>query len=426
MYLRPVTCRTFCSTSKTNTNTHQTLSLLLHSAQSDDDEDDDDDSSNKPQQQSFDFLINNDFLRKTLDFHVRTMGISTEETLKIHFLPTQPPPSLSNSSELPDWVSSLSLNNSSNFIISGCYDGTIRASSSKDLSILSEVKMHSSAIKAVATSATTDLVASAGKDQQTFVYSLDGKKGLLETSIKLDSANEHKYSVEALAFSNGPSSVLATGDFGGTVCLWDVLAPASEEAAAPEKKRKKSAAAVAKEVRSLESSIRISAHTRGVTGILFGDASKSSEMITCSYDNSVKVWDTSTQDCVTTLNGSKVVCCMARLYDGQIATGHPDCGVRLWDVRQRANDAISTGQLYKTLKPSHSAWVSTIQGGGSTKPNLFVTGSYDGTVKLWDTRKIGELRTSDGGNGKKVLAVEMGEKNIYAGGESCKVNKFSI
>ena len=75
-------------------------------------------------------------------------------------------------------------------------------------------------------------------------------------------------------------------------------------------------------------------------------------MITASWDHSIKVWDINRQESLLTLNESRVVTSLGRCHNSDvIATGHPDCTVRLWDMRTDRNANISSSVSYSTLKP---------------------------------------------------------------------------
>ena len=116
-------------------------------------------------------------------------------------------------------------------------------------------------------------------------------------------------------------------------------------------------------------------------------------LISGSWDHSIKLWDVEKQDCLLTLNGSRVVACMDTSYqtEGVVATGHPDCAIRLWDVRvQTGNQAAVIADT--TFRPSHKAWVSDVQW-CPTNPYQLASTSHDGTVKLWDIRYSNQLHT---------------------------------
>lgn len=61
----------------------------------------------------------------------------------------------------------------------------------------------------------------------------------------------------------------------------------------------------------------------------------------------------------------------------QIFTCSTDSTLGLWD--------ISTGQRIKKLK-GHTTFVNTVQG-ARRGPQILVSGSDDGAIKMWDTRK---------------------------------------
>ena len=62
--------------------------------------------------------------------------------------------------------------------------------------------------------------------------------------------------------------------------------------------------------------------------------------------------------------------------DEQILSAHEDGQIRLWDRREPSRPT-------NTFK-SHAKWVSSVRFG--KVPNIFTSGSYDRTVKVWDLR----------------------------------------
>ena len=93
-----------------------------------------------------------------------------------------------------------------------------------------------------------------------------------------------------------------------------------------------------------------------------------------SVDNSVKIWDVSTGECVATLQGhsSAVESVSFDPSGGRLASGSSDNSVKIWDV--------STGECVATLQ-GHSRSVLSV----SFDPSggRLASGSSDNSVKVW-------------------------------------------
>lgn len=63
-----------------------------------------------------------------------------------------------------------------------------------------------------------------------------------------------------------------------------------------------------------------------------------------------------------------------------ILTGHEDASIKLWDVRTGISE-----KKFKSSYESHAGWISQVHF-NPTVENVFISASYDGTVKLWDLR----------------------------------------
>ena len=93
-----------------------------------------------------------------------------------------------------------------------------------------------------------------------------------------------------------------------------------------------------------------------------------------SMDNTVRVWDTATGECLKTFMGKeKWIWTVAFSADGQIASGGDDNNVSLWN--------IDTGEC-RTLK-GHNAWIWSVKFHPNGK--LIASAAYDRTIRLWDT-----------------------------------------
>ena len=79
----------------------------------------------------------------------------------------------------------------------------------------------------------------------------------------------------------------------------------------------------------------------------------------------------------------KVPTSIDSIQDSLILTGHEDSLIRLWDIR--VSSAGSSEKKFKSQYEGHDSWVSQVRVNLNAE-NVFVSGSFDGTVKLWDLR----------------------------------------
>lgn len=102
-----------------------------------------------------------------------------------------------------------------------------------------------------------------------------------------------------------------------------------------------------------------------------------------------------------------------------VLTAYADGAVGLWDTRSGAGE--------QRRFRSHTGWVSSVAFRGDAP--LFVTGSYDNTVKLWDLRSNIPLYTIGNAadvSSDKVFAVAWGngERDILSGGTEKRMKIF--
>ncbi|KAK6603924.1 Vegetative incompatibility protein HET-E-1-like protein 15 [Botrytis cinerea] len=126
-------------------------------------------------------------------------------------------------------------------------------------------------------------------------------------------------------------------------------------------------------------------HTGPVTSVAFSPDSK--QIVSGSWDYTVKLWDTMTGVMLQTLQGHALsVNSVAFSPDGkQIVSGSRDYTVKLWDTM--------TGVMLQTLQ-GHA--LSVISVAFSPDGKQIVSGSRDDTVKLWDAMTGAILQTLEG------------------------------
>ncbi|KAK5821913.1 putative E3 ubiquitin ligase complex SCF subunit sconB [Linnemannia elongata] len=121
-------------------------------------------------------------------------------------------------------------------------------------------------------------------------------------------------------------------------------------------------------------------HTDGVMCLQFDD----SFLITGSYDNSVKVWNIETGECLRTLTGH-ALCVRALHFDeAKLITGSMDRTLKIWNYH--------TGQCIRTLQ-GHTDGVVTLD----FDSRILASGSVDATIKIWNFA-TGQCSTLKGHN----------------------------
>ena len=124
-------------------------------------------------------------------------------------------------------------------------------------------------------------------------------------------------------------------------------------------------------------------HNGWVSSVAF--ASDGTTLASGSRDETVKLWDVTTQTNLATLGHNGWVSSVAFASDGTtLASGSGDETVKLWDVATQTNLA--------TL--GHTAVISSVS--FSPDGTTVASGSWDGTVKLWDVTTQTNLVTLEG------------------------------
>ncbi|KAG0006209.1 hypothetical protein BGZ80_002536 [Entomortierella chlamydospora] len=119
-------------------------------------------------------------------------------------------------------------------------------------------------------------------------------------------------------------------------------------------------------------------HTDGVMCLQFDD----SFLITGSYDNTVRIWNIETGECLRTLTGHALCVRALHFDDAKLITGSMDRTLKIWNYH--------TGQCIRTLQ-GHTDGVVTLD----FDSRILASGSADATVKIWNFA-TGECSTLKG------------------------------
>lgn len=370
----------------------------------------------------FDFLIDDLFLRSSLEKYMQQHSVSEESLLTLEYVEALPQPEKKNETNHPDWVSAVAV--AKDVVVTGCYDGQVRVYD-LDGECNASLKSHHGAIKSVSVQFHKQheyYIATSGKDQmgQLWLYNASTKQITAVAAF-----TGHLNSVDAVALRTSGEQAI-TGSWDNTVRVWNTLGKDDPAAEAQPKKKQKSSSSGASAVtfRQLEAEIVLVGHTSYITGVAF-HPQHDHQVVSGSSDRSVRLWDLTTHSCVQTLTGNRAITGISVNADGLVLSAHPDRCVRLWDPR-----ATQSGEnLVQRTFNSHKEWVSAVQW-HPTNANLFASSSYDGTVKIWDSRSTIPLHTVAAHDGKALDVAWRPEAEpqvaFVSGGEDKQLKFFSV
>ncbi len=231
---------------------------------------------------------------------------------------------------------------------------------------------HEGRAWSVAFSPIGQLMASGGDDQTIRLWNV-------ATGRCLKILRERSGQVRQVLFSP-KGNLLATSSSDNTVKLWDVSQLYSESLSEKQLSEKQLS-----EKRSLSPTASrlytLQGHSRRVYGIAFSPDGQ--HLITGSEDQTVRLWDIATGECLRVLSGhDRFVLTVAyiagkkvgkKTFPDLIASGSDDQTIRIWNA--------FTGECLQVLT-GHTGWVQTLA--FSPDGAWLASGSTDLTIKLWD------------------------------------------
>ncbi|KAL0134859.1 hypothetical protein PUN28_001562 [Cardiocondyla obscurior] len=324
-------------------------------------------ANNIQEQGEFDFLISSCFLRSSLSKHFAEWEISTEKVVEVEFVEKHPPPKPKDCLIHDDWVSAVDV--CEKWILTGSYDNMLHIWSLKGQHQLT-IPGHTSPLKAVAWISLDDDNASfvsASMDQTCMIWSWDITRNTAECVYICEG---HRRGIEAIGI-NHDKSLLASGAWDTMLYIWSIPDENDGESVA-----KKGKPGYVNKKKTPKCGMK--GHKQAISGIVWSDKT---EIITSSWDHTIKIWDAELNGIKHELHSDK------SFFDidysplsRAVITGSADQHVRLFDPR-------STGIAMKTKFTSHTQWIPSVRW-STVEEYLFISGAYDNIVKLWDTRSI--------------------------------------
>ncbi|KAL2760805.1 hypothetical protein ACRALDRAFT_1073501 [Sodiomyces alcalophilus JCM 7366] len=391
-----------------------------------------------------DFLINGTFLRTTIEEYLKTEGLSSETTITLQYVRSLLPPAYETSFEHDDWVSSVDVLSATSpaglwsgnefvqdrdRILSASYDGLVRIWDRSGAALATSAPArgggHSKLLTAARFLSATQ-VASAGMDQKVVVWKYtetpDGLSGELKPTLELFG---HKKMINSLDV-HGPSKRMLTASSDGRVGVWlaSKKAPDADPDDIPSTHTAKRARVTSSvTVPQKAPQVMIPAHDDNAATDAVFHPSDSTVAYSASTDHTVRTLDLTTGRVVSTLTTLHPILALAplpRSAHALVAAASAARHITLLDPRAQA------AQTSVLVLRGHANMVSSVAPAPDNDYSL-VSGSHDGTCKVWDLRSVRPAQRDDGPGGSvcepvyTVARESLGGKKAPVGGEGVKV-----
>ncbi|KAI3462886.1 hypothetical protein Pfo_019549 [Paulownia fortunei] len=365
----------------------------------------------------FDFLIDGELVRMSLEEFLLAKGISAEKVLEIEYIKAIAPRKEEEPSLHDDWVSAVDGSNDG-YILTGCYDGFGRIWRAAGI-CTHVLDGHSGPVTSVcilmpkAESAIDQIVATASKDRTLRLWkfgveeSLDQPKKIRAFKI----LRGHTAAVQSIA-AEPLGDMVCSGSWDGTVSLWNINASDTDGSLVSVKKRKKDGEDEEPQSEG-EALTTLVGHTQCVSSVVWPEHGT---IYSASWDHSIRRWDVETGKDSLSMFCGKVINCLdiGGESSALIAAGGSDPVLRIWDPRKPG-----------TLSPifqfsSHNSWISSCKWHNKSWFHL-VSASYDGKVMLWDLRTAWPLAVLDTHKDKVLCADWWKHDSVISGGVDSKL-----
>nr|KAJ0206477.1 hypothetical protein LSAT_V11C500278190 [Lactuca sativa] len=345
----------------------------------------------------FDFLIDGELVRMSLEDFLLAKGISAEKTLEIEYIKAVAPRKEEDPSLHDDWVSAV--DGSNQFILTGCYDGLGRIWKGPE-NCTHILEGHNGAITSVGVvnskdneNDTNKVVATGSKDRTVKLWKFDPEP--LSENLKISSFRTlvgHTASVQSLA-SQPNGNLICSGSWDCRINVWQTE---SNEADIVSVKKRKKGNKQEESQSEGEAVATLVGHTQCVSSVVWPEYGT---IYSASWDHSIRRWDIETGKDTINMFCGKVVNCIdiGGESSALIAGGCSDPTLRIWDPRK-------PGTLAPSFQfSSHTSWITACKWHKTSWFHL-LSSSYDGKVMLWDLRTAWPLAIIDSHEDKVLCA----------------------
>ena len=353
-----------------------------------------------------DFLVDGKLLRDELHVHFEVYNINTEIPVSVVMIQKTDAPAQKPEVSVDDWITAIASYRSC--IYFGCFDNSVYRQSNGSTNIFIKAKFP---VLSVDCAGSLLAVASRASDVEVYeMPSQNPNKGELKFTLK-----GHNGPVKSVSFDETVLRLASLGE-DGLVKIWSTMEQSQELEGYPSDAKKSKMQL--NEMRS--PLVTLSAHSQSGSRCLWCKGTFSNELITCGFDNTLKVYDLDSLKVRASYTRDRPYSAMDRsLKCHLIASACFDTKVRIYDVRE-GNEVVMLQSA-----DAHDQLVSCV-GWSPDRSHEFISGSYEGLVKLWDLRSpkvsLYDIKTS---TGKVLDCLWSNDGNIYFGGEDCTLFCFS-
>ncbi|XP_058778832.1 ribosome biogenesis protein WDR12 homolog [Vicia villosa] len=362
----------------------------------------------------FDFLIDGEFVRMSLEEFLLAKGISAERILEIEYTRVVAPRKEEDPSLHDDWVSAVD-GSSSRFILTGCYDGFGRVW--KGPGVCTHIlEGHSDGVTSVSVfnpeGVETVTLATASKDRTLRLWKINTEEAT-NNPVRVRAykiLRGHKSSVQSVAAqTNG--EMVCSGSWDCTINLWRINDNNAENDLVS-KKRKVEGRVEDSQLEG-EAFTTLVGHTQCVSSVIWPQRES---IYSASWDHSIRKWDVETSKNLSHIYCGKALNCLDIGGEGSalIAAGGSDPIIRIWDPRKPGTSAPILQFA------SHKSWVTACKWHDKS-PFHLLSASYDGKVMLWDLRTAWSLSTIESHSDKVLCADWWKSDSVISGGADSKL-----
>nr|CAD2185226.1 unnamed protein product [Meloidogyne enterolobii] len=382
-------------------------------------------------QLKFDFLIDSILLRVSLFDFIDTYKLSLENIIELECIEQSPAPVPQLDLTDSEWVADVKIINEK-CIVSVNYGGefilwNITKNKTETIAERNVVKkLDEEPIKCLDAFSHGNNVVSflvGAQNQTLYLLKMEGnvKKGqqniLAKTVLR-----GHERSVECVAINNDGTRAIS-GSFDKFVKVWNISEDNSidnniDEEISPSSRSSKRPK-IDQVVNTKTPMVTLQAHKEAVVDIKWNPLN-SGQAVSVSWDQQILVWDLEMAGPITNLPSNRAFSALSLNPKNGIAlTASTDSFIRMWDLKSKE------GSLVKNTYCGHLAWVSDVCW-SPLNEYLFSSSSFDGTVKMWDTRSPKAALYDLMGHQDRVLCVDWSfSERIASGSVDCSVKVFS-